>query len=69
MVGRLLKIIGLFSGYRSLLWGSFANETYHFEDSLYHFEEPTNRSHPIAVSLKEKIRGFAGFFCKRALLR
>jgi len=35
-IGRLLKNIGLIAEYRSLLWGSFAKET-------YHFKEPTNR--------------------------
>jgi len=39
-ISRLIKIIGLFAKYRSLLQGSFAKET-------YHFKEPTNRSHPI----------------------
>ena len=37
---RLLKIIGLFCRIESLLYGSFAKET-------YNFKEPTNRSHPI----------------------
>ena len=37
---RLLKIIGLFCRILSLLWGSFAKET-------YNFKELTNRSHPI----------------------
>jgi len=39
-ISRLLKMIGLFCRISSLLWGSFAKET-------YHFKEPTNRSHPI----------------------
>ena len=42
-ISRLLKMIGLFCRILSLLWVSFAKET-------YHFKEPTNRSHPI-VSL------------------
>ena len=40
MIGRLLKIIGLFCGIYSLFVGSFTFET-------YHFEEPTNRSQPM----------------------
>jgi len=39
-ISRLLKIIGLFCRISSLLYGSFAKET-------YIFKEPTNRSHPI----------------------
>jgi len=34
-----LKNLGLFAEYRSVLWGSFAKET-------YIFKEATNRSHP-----------------------
>ena len=37
---RIDKIIGLFCRISSLLYGSFAKET-------YDFKEPTNRSHPI----------------------
>jgi len=40
-VSRLLKIIGLFCRTSSLLWGSFAKET-------YNCKEPTNQSHLIA---------------------
>jgi len=40
---RLLKNIGLFSRISSLLYGSFAKET-------YVFREPTNRSHPTPYS-------------------
>jgi len=40
-ISTLLKIIGLFRRIWSLLYGSFAKETYH--------KEPTNRSHPISV--------------------
>jgi len=44
-ISRLLKITGLFCRIQSLLYGSFAKET-------YNFKEPTNRSHPIvSVSL------------------
>jgi len=39
-ISRLLKIIGLFCRILSLVYGSFAKET-------YNFKEPTNRSHPI----------------------
>ena len=39
-ISRFLKMIGLFCKISSLLWGSFAKET-------YNFKEPTNRSHPI----------------------
>jgi len=41
-ISRLLKMIGLFCRILSLVWVSFAKET-------YHFKEPTNRSHPILV--------------------
>jgi len=41
-ISRLLKIIVLFYRISSLLWGSFAKET-------YHSKEPTNRSHPISL--------------------
>ena len=40
-ISRLLNMIGLFCKILSLLWVSFAKET-------YHFKEPTNRSHPIS---------------------
>ena len=39
-ISRLLKIRCLFCRISSLLWGSFAKET-------YDFKEPRNRSHPI----------------------
>jgi len=39
-ISRLLKITGLFCRLSSLLYGSFAKET-------YNFKEPTNGSHPI----------------------
>ena len=39
---RLLKMIGLFCRISSLLFGSFAKET-------YKLKEPTNRSHPIRL--------------------
>jgi len=39
-VSRIDKIIGLFCRISSLLWGSFAKET-------YNLKEPTHRSHPI----------------------
>jgi len=42
-ISRLLEIIGLFCRIQSLLWGSFAKETYNFKESA-------NRSHPIAVT-------------------
>ena len=44
MRSRLLKIIGLFCRTQSLLQGSFAKET-------YNFKEPTNRSHPIRITI------------------
>jgi len=40
MIGRLLRIMSLFCRISSVLWGSFAKET-------YNFKEPTTRSHPI----------------------
>jgi len=43
-MSRLLKMIGLFCRILSLLWVSFAKET-------YHFKEPTNRSHPICKAV------------------
>ena len=42
-ISRLLKIIGLFCRISSLLYGSFAKET-------YDFKEPTTRSNPISLS-------------------
>jgi len=42
MISRLLKITGLFCRISSLVFVSFAKET-------YNFKEPTSRSHPIAV--------------------
>jgi len=41
-VSRIDKIISLFCRISSLLWVSFAKETYHFID-------PTNQSHPICI--------------------
>jgi len=41
-MSRLLEIIGLFCRISSVLYGSFAKET-------YNFKEPTDRSHPIMV--------------------
>jgi len=43
-ISRLLKMIRLFCRLSSLLWGSFAKET-------YDYKEPTSGSHPIVVSL------------------
>jgi len=43
-ISRLIKIIGLYCRISSLLYGSFAKET-------YNFKEPTNRSHPIGRAL------------------
>jgi len=43
-VSRLLKIIGLFCRISTLLYGSFAKET-------FNFKEPTTRSHPIPIDL------------------
>jgi len=40
-ISRIDKIIGLFCRILSLLYGSFAKET-------YVFREPTNRSHPMS---------------------
>ena len=45
-ISRLLKIIGLFCRIQSLLWGSFAKET-------YNLKEPTNRSHSIAPEIHD----------------
>ena len=41
-ISTLLKIIGFFCRIWSLLYGSFAKET-------YYFKEPTNRSHPVCL--------------------
>jgi len=49
-ISRLLKIAGLFCRISSLLWGSFAIET-------YNFKEPTNRSHSMS-SLSYPISNF-----------
>jgi len=46
-ISRLLKIMGLFCRISSLLYGSFAKET-------YDFKEPTNRSRPIQCIDKGK---------------
>ena len=40
-MSRRLKMIGLFGRISSVLWGSFAKET-------YDFKEPTSGSHPIS---------------------
>jgi len=53
-ISRLLKIIGLFCRISSLLWVSFAKET-------YNLKEPTNRSHPISYVF---ISGFRYWFLK-----
>jgi len=45
-ISRLLKIVGLFCRIQSLLQGSFAKET-------YNFKEPTSRSHPIPMCMRE----------------
>jgi len=42
-ISRLLRSIGLFCRISSVLYGSFAKET-------YDFKEPTSRIHPIATS-------------------
>ena len=42
-ISRLLKIMGLFCRVLSLLWGSFAKET-------YNFKEPAICSHTIAIA-------------------
>ena len=47
IISRLLKIKGLFCRISSLLLGSFAKET-------YNFEEPTHRSQPILVCVTEQ---------------
>ena len=47
-ISTLIKIIGLFCRISSLLKGSFAKET-------YDFEEPTTHSHPIASCVKRYI--------------
>jgi len=54
-ISRLLKITGLFCRVSSLLYGSFAKET-------YTFKEPTHRSHPIGHT-RAKCRK-----CKRYVL-
>jgi len=41
-INRLLKIIGLYCRIKSLLYGSFAKET-------YNCKEPTDRRHPICT--------------------
>ena len=41
-ISSLLQITGLFGRIWPLLWGSFAKET-------YYFEEPTRHSHPLYI--------------------
>ena len=41
-------MIGLFCRILSLLWVSFAKET-------YHFKEPTNRSHPMCKAVCDSV--------------
>ena len=48
-VSRIDKIIGLFCRILSLLWGSFAKETYNLID-------PTNQSHPIRMFAFKHVR-------------
>jgi len=63
---RLLQIIGLFCRIQSLLYGSFAEET-------YNSKEPVNRSHPIAhmcafvCEKAQKSHIKETMFCKRDL--
>ena len=61
-ISRLLKMTGLFYRILSLLWVSFAKET-------YHFKEPTNRSHPrtryYGVATTSRLLKMIGLFCKR----
>jgi len=47
MMSRLRENTGLFYRISSLVWGSFAKET-------YDLKEPSNRSHPIVVCRKEE---------------
>ena len=73
-ISRLLKITGLFCRIPSLLYVSFAKET-------YDFKEPTNRSHPITrvavdadacyfgVALVNRIDKMRGLFRTRALYK
>jgi len=52
MISRLLKNSGLFCKIWSLLWGSFARET-------YGSREPTTRSHPIVnLSSRQTFENF-----------
>ena len=55
-ISRLLKIIGLFCRISSLLWGSFARET-------FNFQEPTNHSHPIFLTDTTEFL-IIGLFCR-----
>jgi len=47
-ISKRLKIIGMFCRISSLLWVSFAKETYNLID-------PTNQSHPIHASCKKSV--------------
>ena len=60
-ISRLLKIIGLFCRISSLLYSSFAKET-------YNFKEPTNCSHPISKYAK-RLRKFAQRLCSYLYMR
>ena len=61
-ISRLLKMIGLFCTILSLLWVSFAKET-------YHFKEPTSGSHPISCQDTQELPivsislSLSHFFC------
>ena len=58
-ISRMLKYIGLFAEYKSLLYSSFAKEAYIFEN-------PTNRNHPVRylyVCVSDFMCVWRGFMC------
>ena len=59
-ISRLLKLIGLFCRISTLLWGSFAKET-------YTCKEPTNRSHPICSRRLQQSALQHNTICNRAI--
>ena len=56
-MSRRLKMIGLFGRISSILWGSFAKET-------YNFKEPTSGSHPIVICLYRGRRTYVNAYVR-----
>ena len=58
-ISRLLKNIGLIAEYRSLLWGSFAKETYIYTHSLIEHNESNDMNVPLDIGTHQ----FFGVCC------